>query len=51
MEMMEPEEPDSLAAEFQCWRQKQDNLILLDKIERDSEGTAKLHFRLEFSWV
>ena len=40
-------EMDSLASEFQSWRQNQGGLILLDKIERDSEGTAKLHFRLE----
>ena len=42
---MEAEELDSLASEYQSWRNKQDDLILLDKIERDSEGTASLHFR------
>jgi len=45
---MEAEELDSLASEYQSWRNKQDDLILLDKIERDSEGTASLHFRIDY---
>lgn len=40
-------EPNSLMSEFKSWRLKQDNnhIILLDKIERHTEGTASLHLR------
>jgi len=42
--------PDSLKSEFQSWSQKQlqESLIVLDNIERDSEGTASLHFRIDY---
>ena len=40
---------DSLMSEFQSWRRKQvqESLMVLDKIDRDPDGTASLHFRID----
>ena len=55
MDVTGSETEDRLVSEFQSWRDENRNhvpsTINLDKIEKDTDGTASLRLHLRFDWM
>ena len=52
MDVTGSETEDRLVSEFQSWRDENRNHVLaLDKIEKDTDGTASLRLHLRFVWM